>query len=67
MFQRMRQELKIEKNEFIQHQRKQLLQSGVYNTLDPKIDKMIEMYYELERARIKKYPVSYQYVHCIHH
>jgi hypothetical protein len=54
----MCQELKVEKSEFIQHQRKKLLQSGVYSSLDPKVEKMIEAYYELERARIKEYPVS---------
>lgn len=53
----MCQELKAEKNEFIQHQRKKLLQSGVYDHLDPKVERMIEAYYELERVRMKEYPV----------
>lgn len=51
--------VKSEKEHFLRHQCKSVLESGVYNTLDPKVEKLVKELYELEKKRVHAYPVIY--------
>ncbi|CAO3658222.1 unnamed protein product [Rhizopus microsporus] len=51
---------KAEQEEYVNHQRKRMLASKVYDILDNKVDTMIKEYYALENKRIQKYPRFYR-------
>lgn len=51
--------MKSEKEQFLKHQCKSVMASGSYNTLDPKVDKLVKEVYALEKKRIHAYPVSF--------
>lgn len=59
MYRYMCTEIKHEQDEFMQEQKKQMYSSGLYNTLDPKVEKMIENYCEVDYDRILQYPVRF--------
>lgn len=58
IYKRLYVEIKQEQEEFMQIQRKEMCNSIVYDTLDSKVEKMIEDYCEVEYDRILQYPVS---------
>ncbi|CEG65522.1 hypothetical protein RMATCC62417_02293 [Rhizopus microsporus] len=51
---------KTEQEEYVNQQRKRMLDSKVYDILDNKVDTMIKEYYALENKRIQKYPRFYR-------
>lgn len=66
MYKYMCTEIKHEQDEFMQEQKKQMNSSGVYNTLDDKVEKMIEDCCEIEYDRILQYPVSFHHDYVKH-
>lgn len=57
-FDRLCSLVKSEKEEFLKYQCKSVIESGAYNTLDPKVEKLVREVYELEKKRVYAYPVS---------
>ncbi|CEG80620.1 hypothetical protein RMATCC62417_14924 [Rhizopus microsporus] len=51
---------KAEQEEYVNQQRKRMLDSKFYDILDNKVDTMIKEYYSLENKRIQKYPRFYR-------
>ncbi|KAL0139087.1 hypothetical protein V8B55DRAFT_1520595 [Mucor lusitanicus] len=64
-FDRLCSLVKSEKEQFLKHQCKSVMASGSYNTLDPKVDKLVKEVYALEKKRIHAYPQFYKYFNMV--
>ncbi|KAL7319514.1 hypothetical protein PS15m_002644 [Mucor circinelloides] len=64
-FDRLCSLVKSEKEEFLKYQCKSVIESGAYNTLDPKVEKLVRELYELEKKRVYAYPQFYKYFNIV--
>lgn len=58
MYKRMCIDIKQEQDNYMNEQKRKVLESGVLNILDEKIEKMVQEYCKIEQARLSQYPVS---------
>ncbi|KAI9245736.1 hypothetical protein EDC94DRAFT_411162 [Helicostylum pulchrum] len=65
MYKQMCTEIKREQDNFIKEQRKQISESGVYDVLDEKVEKMVQEYCENENKRLLQYPQFYKYFNLL--
>ncbi|GAN05948.1 hypothetical protein MAM1_0106c05424 [Mucor ambiguus] len=57
--------VKSEKEQFLKYQCKSVMESGSYNTLDPKVEKLVKEVYDLEKKRVHAYPQFYKYYNMV--
>ncbi|KAI9360540.1 hypothetical protein BD770DRAFT_38425 [Pilaira anomala] len=66
MYKRMCIDIKQEQNNYVNEQKKKVLESDVLNILDEKIEKMVQEYCKIEQARLSQYPQFYKYFNLLH-
>ncbi|KAK4516179.1 Fructose-2,6-bisphosphatase [Mucor velutinosus] len=64
-FDRLCSLVKAEKEQFLKYQCKSVMESGSYNTLDLKVEKLVKEVYELEKKRVHAYPQFYKYFNMV--
>lgn len=55
----MSSKFRAEQIEYINEQREKMNESGAYDLLDERVNKIIQEHYHLEKQRVYKYPVSF--------
>ncbi|KAL9542477.1 hypothetical protein MBANPS3_008593 [Mucor bainieri] len=64
-FDRLCSLVKSEKEQFLKYQCRSVMESGSYDTLDPKVEKLVKEMYELEKKRVHAYPQFYKYFNMV--